>query len=288
MFKLVSIYRMMAALILLGISLLLTGCGTTSEHINWYQGQMRATNEIGLIKFWRSFPYDGPNVFVFSIDGTNISKGFTVNNTKEVELLPGMHTLGLRFICEFQDDIMSSVSNCLISFNCESGHVYDAYMSPFPTGKEFWNKIGFWGGRFYLTAWIVDEQTEEVVAGRRFTKYFFTTSGLTSLGNVQKEQRGHRTTLPTFAPQDVIIFDVEVPVDDPVKKLDMRNVVVRWYAGSSFISDPSNEQYSLSFDGTNNKLHLQRKASTLGIGHFKVIVLIEGEEVASQEFDVAP
>jgi hypothetical protein len=200
-----------------------------------------------------------------------------------------MHTLELYFTCQFGDQTMFSLSNCVISFNCQGGHVYDAYMSPVPNSEKFRNNFHLGGETFDLATWIIDEQTEEVVAGQRFTKYFFTDSSLTSLESVQKEKEGHRTTSPTFEPQDVVIFDVNVLVDDPVKKLDMRNVVFRWYAGSNLTTNnSSNEQCSLSFDGKSNNLRLQRKASTLGLGHFKVVALIEGEEVASQEFDVSP
>ncbi len=112
---------------LLGISLLWIGCGTTGEHINWYQGPQRATNEVGLLTVPRDM-MNGHTILIRSIDGTNVSKAFVYNNSTHIELLPGNHTLGLWFLAGTEQ----SLSEYKISFNCEAGHVYGAYMSPIP------------------------------------------------------------------------------------------------------------------------------------------------------------
>jgi len=266
--------------VLLGISLLWMGCRTTGEHINWYQGPQRATNEVGLLKL----PHDlvnGHTVFVHTIDGTNLSKTFTVNNTTQIELLPGNHTVGLWFLC----GNWHSLSECKISFNCEGGHVYGAYISPTQISKHAMDVKDFWGGKCLLTAWIVDGQTEQVVAGHRDTKYFFANGSLTGYRNSGK---GNRLPPAAFAPQDMVGFELSVQVDDLVNQLKASDVAFKWYSDTSLVSESSGGECSFSFDGSLNIVRLRKQAFTLGLGHFKIIALIEGEEVASQDFDIGP
>ena len=267
--------------VLLGISLLWMGCRTTGEHINWYQGPQRATNEVGLLKLPRDL-VNGHTVFVHTIDGTNLSKTFTVNNTTHIELLPGNHTLGLWFLAGTEQ----SLSEYKISFNCEAGHVYGAYMSPTQVTQHDLDKMEFlWGGKFPMTAWIVDGQTEQVVAGHRDTKYFFARGGLTGF---RTNEKGVPLPHLTFAPQDMVGFELSVQVDDLVNQLKASDVAFKWYSDTNLVSESSGGECSFSFDGSLNIVRLRKQAFTLGLGHFKIIALIEGEEVASQEFDIGP
>ncbi len=266
---------------LLGISLLWIGCGTTGEHINWYQGPQRATNEVGLLTVPRDM-MKGHTILIRSIDGTNVSKAFVYNNSTHIELLPGNHTLGLWFLAGTEQ----SLSEYKISFNCEAGHVYGAYMSPTQVTQHDLDKMEFlWGGKFPMTAWIVDGQTGQVVAGHRDTKYFFARGGLTGF---RTNEKGVPLPHLTFAPQDMIGFELSVQVDDLVNQLKASDVAIKWYSGTRLVSESSGEQCSFSFDGSFSTVRLRKPALTLGLGHFKIVASIEGEEIASQEFDIGP
>jgi len=265
---------------LLCLMLFQTGCRTTGEHVNWYPGPPRGTNEIGLVKFQHDFLY-GRAVFLQRIDNARFGMGHPYNNTRQIELLPGLHDLELSYFDG--NSGAQSVDNFSINFNCQGGHVYDLFAAPIQNSKEFPAKFGLLHETFYLATWIIDEQTEAVVAGNRFTKYFIVNNGVTSLGT---GQRGHRMLTATFTPQEVIRCFVEMQVDDPIKDLGPHDVVFNWYSGSTLLEVTTNETFS--FDGMTTKFSSQKKpASTLGLGHFRVDVIIKGETVTSQEFSIS-
>ena len=258
----------------------LTGCGTTGNHIHSYPGPQRMTNEVSLVKF-QDDSINGRFVAVRGIDGTKFSV-FTINNTEQIELLPGSHALELGSrILDAQ-----STKNIKMNLNCEAGHNYDFYVAPLKIGKEKSERPDiFLGESFHGTIWAVDEQTGKVVAGQRFTKYYFTNIRLFSRGDAQK---GHRTFIPTFSPVDVLYLNLDAQVDDPINQLEKHDITLHWYKDSQLLPDSNDEQSSFSFDGTLNKLSLKKRASTFGQGHFKAEVLVKGEKVTSLEFDIAP
>jgi len=267
---------------LLGMFLLGTGCQTTSRHLDWYQGPQRATNEVGLLKLPCN-PLYGYSLFAQTIDGTNIVKGMAINNANQIELLPGNHTVGLLFFAGY----WQSDSEYRISFDCEAGHVYGAFMSPTQISRHDMDVKDFLGGirgdKCLLTAWIVDGQTGRVVAGHRDTKYFISTGCMTGYRNRGK---GNRLATHEYAPQDMVGFDLSVLVDDLADHLKPGEVVIKWYAGDEIVAESHGEDASFTFDHGLNTIRLKKNASSLGWGHFKVSAFIEGEEVASQEFQV--
>jgi hypothetical protein len=278
-------------------ALLLTGCRTTGEHINWYQGQPRPTNEVSLVKFQRD-PLTHRTVLIWKVDGTDISKRpdlvdshetVGINNTTQMELLPGMHTLELAYA----RDNEQSIQNIPINLNCQAGHVYDAFVTRIYNDKDhpdrfhlFSLKYGFDSETFYLAAWIVDEQTDEVVAGERYSKYYFLKNDVIGLG--KSVQRGKQTLADTFTPTETIIYSIEMEVDDPKKDLTTHDIAFKWYNGSRLTSDSSDGQYSFSSDGVSYHLRTEKPASILGVGHLRVEVLIGGDIVASREFEIIP
>jgi hypothetical protein len=258
---------------------LLTGCGTTGDHIQSYPGPQRTASEVSLVNFQRD-SINNRSVVVSGIDGTKFSM-FALNNTEQIELLPGPHVLELR-TCILDS---RSTKDIKMSLNCEAGHNYNFYVTPIKGEVESQRPNILLGGSFYGTIWAVDEQTEEVVAGHRFTKYYFTNIRLFSLGDGQK---GHRTVTPTFSPADVLYLNLDVQVDDPVNQLEKHDITLQWYKDSQLLPESNDDQSSFSFDGTLNKLSLKRRPLTFGQGHFRLEVLVKGEKATSEEFDVAP
>ena len=267
---------------LLVISLLGSGCRTTGKHLNWYQGSQRATNEVALLKLPRN-PMSGYSLIIDTIDGTNVSKIFTINNTTQIELLPGKHTIGVFFMA----GNWRSVTDIKISFDCEASHVYGVFVSPTQIsrhGMEVKDFLGgIWGGKCLLTAWIVDGNTKKVVAGQRDTKYFLSSGCMVGCRNNGK---GNRLTSPEYALQGIVKFELTVLVDDLVNQLKAGDVQFKWYSGDKLVAETRGEECFFSFNGVLNTVRLGKNASTFGLGHFKVIAFIEGEEVASGEFNV--
>jgi hypothetical protein len=258
------------------------GCQTTGQHLNWYKGQQLASNQVGLLKLPRNLMC-GYAVMARTLDGKQLGHLFVMNNTTEIELLPGSHTVGLWY---FGNDLYS-VSEYKITFDCQAGHVYGAFMSPTKVSRHDVDVTIFMGsliaGRIPLTAWIVDGQTEKVVAGHRDTKYFSSFSCMT--GN-RHSGKGNRLTPPEYSSHDMINFELSVQVDDLVDQLKVGDVEFKWYAGDKIVSETHGNECSFSFDGVFNTVRLKKAAASFGLGHFKVSASIEGEEVASQEFDI--
>lgn len=275
---------------LLALSIYSTGCRTTGAHLNWYSGTAHPTNEVGLLKLQHDFP-NGRREIVWSVDGVRIWKGAgglgkyaLFNNTGEIEFLPGTHTLELSYIADIPSRSYST-TNFEINFDCQAGHTYDLYAAPIANSEEFPHKLDLLlHVRFYLAVWIVDEQTEQVVAGKRLSKYFIINDALTKAGS---PQRGHRVSAPDFLPQDVLECDVGFEVDDPAKnasELKPNDVVFNWYADGQLKFTTSYDQHLL--DGKTTELSVQKPAFALGTGQCKVEVLINGEKIASHDFQI--
>ncbi len=278
--------------LMLGFTVSLTGCHSTGENLNWYSGPPRGTNEVAIVKF----PHDlemshTRTVNVVGIDGRDVRQGPGVkkssvfgilNNAEQIQLLPGSHTLELEY--DYQDSAGIWQADCLVVLPCVGGHVYDAYVAPMPAGEISRQGLENSPRKFYASAWVVDELTDEIMSGKRYTKYFLLENAISSVVN---HENGKRIVANTFSPRDTVRFRLAVQVDDPVKEIDKSDVVFNWYSGSQLISDPAGEKRSVTFDGVNNLLYSERSAATLGLGNFRVEVLIQGEKLASVEFAVA-
>lgn len=151
------------ALMIMAVVIAVTGCSTTGKHLAWYDGPAKATNEVSLLKIQRSFPF-GRSVLVWTIDGKSISKGRQFNNTREVELLPGTHTVGVVYV---SGSTRPPTKSLPVTFTGQSGHTYALHMAPVEEGLGSNLKKATFGGAFFVTAWIIDESNGEVVAGER-------------------------------------------------------------------------------------------------------------------------
>lgn len=274
----------------LGMTLLWVGCRSTGEQIRWYPGSPRSTNEVGLVIVPHNY-LNGPSALILGVDGTKISKKPGQNSSRNfplglnparIELLPGQHTLELAY---FDGDIYS-VGNILISFNCEAGHAYYLYMAPIQNNVDYPEKWGFFRGKSgYLATWIVDAQTSLVVAGHRLSKYYIVSSGVTRLNTAENANRASTTT---FKLQDRVRFYLALQINDPIKELPKGDVVFKLYSGSKLIADLGEEPYSYTMNRDMTTIYFERPASYFGVGHYRLQVLCQGDETASQLFEITP
>lgn len=157
----------LVTIMLAGMALVFIGCSTTGKHVRWYEGAPRDHCDIATLKVRRTLRYSSM-AFVESIDSKPLNKGNrrTANTTKEIELLPGKHTLEVSY---GDANMGRSLSNVVISFNFQPGRVYELRVAPVaPIHPSFGAGLKriLIGERYLWTAWIVDLQTNEVVAGR--------------------------------------------------------------------------------------------------------------------------
>jgi len=140
-------------------SLVLTGCAT--YHVRWYDGPPRGTNEVALVK--AQFEFMGEVAQIKSVDGTKRSE--TWGYPHEIELLPGEHTIGVGYYAAGAE----STSAIKLTFTCQAGHVYELHVARINEG--FSNTVGAaLGGSGHYTAWIIDSDTKEVLAGKPRTE----------------------------------------------------------------------------------------------------------------------
>jgi hypothetical protein len=141
---------------LLCFSLALTGCA--SYHAQTYEGPPRGTNEVALLK--AQFEFLGEKAQIKSVDETqhvgNDWKGYP----HEIELLPGEHTIEVGY----HGGTAQSTSAIKLKFTCQAGHVYELHVAVVNEG--FAHTVGLaLGGSGHYTAWIIDSNTKEVLAG---------------------------------------------------------------------------------------------------------------------------
>ena len=141
----------------------ISGCSTTSRHIQWYDGEPLSSNKIALLKIQPD--YVGVFLLVDRINGEPLDKGVktTGNNTREIELLPGKYDLSVSYYNA--NNKQRSISDALISFDAHAGTTYEMRAAPeeMSFGKEL--KLDAFGGHSTWTLWIIDAGTGEVVAG---------------------------------------------------------------------------------------------------------------------------
>jgi hypothetical protein len=140
----------------------LSGCSSTGKHVRWYPPPPRDAREIALLKVQHSVFY--ASALVETIDGEALRKEhwFTGNNTVEIELLPGSHTLGVAYV----EGKTTSVSNAPLTATFEAGHTYDLRVAQLDAGAARTMVTAAFGGWGWWTAWITDVNTKEVVAGK--------------------------------------------------------------------------------------------------------------------------
>jgi hypothetical protein len=145
------------------LSLVLSGCAST-YHVRWYDGPPRATNEVALVKV--QFEFMGEVAQVKSIDGTPHGTGkLRGGYPHELELPAGEHTIGVGYYAGMAE----STSAIKLTFTCQAGHVYELHVARINEG--FSNTVGVaLGGSGHYTAWIIDSDTKEVLAGKPRTE----------------------------------------------------------------------------------------------------------------------
>lgn len=95
--------------------------------------------------------------------------------------------------------------------------------------------------------------------------------------------KGKRVPVAKFSTQDVIRFYASVQWDDPTKGAGIHDINYNWYSGNKLVSTFSRR---CEFVRSPTDLHTTRTASDLGIGHFKVEILVDDNVIGSKEFDI--
>jgi hypothetical protein len=96
---------------------------------------------------------------------------------------------------------------------------------------------------------------------------------------------GKRVPVQTFTLQDYVVSLVDFQWDDAQKNGGIHDVNWRWYHDGRLVSSSGK---SVSFTSTPFTLRTRRAAATLGIGHFKVETVVDGNLAGSSEFDITP
>lgn len=146
------------------LALGLTGCATTGAHVVMYDGPQRSTNEVALLKVQQSVL--SISAHVESVDDAPISKGkkHLNSNTKEIEFLPGTHKLEFSYS---DSNGGQSIINQVLTFTCKSGGVYELHVAPFHRSFGKVLTTSAFGGTGAWTGWILDAQSNDVIAGYR-------------------------------------------------------------------------------------------------------------------------
>lgn len=125
-----------------------------------YEGPPRGRAEVAVLKIqWKA---TGHSARIETIDGKPVEKGraFALN-IKQAELLPGEHTLEVSYF----NGGTTSINNIPLVFTCKAGGVYELRVAPIDEGFGGALAVAA-GGRGRWTAWIMDSDTKEVLAGR--------------------------------------------------------------------------------------------------------------------------
>jgi hypothetical protein len=148
------------------ICFVLGSAGCVTPRFRGYEGSPRSNAEIAVVKV--QFEFFKPSARIESIDGRLIqSKGHwgPAVNIKELELTPGTHTLEVSYF----DGPIISISNASLTFNCKTGGVYELHVAPVDEGFARALAVGA-GGKGHWTAWIIDAETKEILAGKPRTE----------------------------------------------------------------------------------------------------------------------
>lgn len=149
-------------LLLLLPAFLTAGCKTTGRHLQSYEGAPMKKDQVALLQIKYN---DGANLRVDTIDGKPLNKGkwYILNNTREIELLPGSHDFEVGY---FDANGGRSTSDIPIGFNAETNKIYqiEAARGERSFGQEL--SLDLFGGHFPIMLWIADKETGKVVAGK--------------------------------------------------------------------------------------------------------------------------
>ena len=133
--------------------------GCTTPHARLYEGSPRERAEIAVLKV--QWTRSGPSARIETIDGRPVEKGRAfAQNIQEAELLPGAHTLEVSYF----NGPITSINNARLSFTCKAGGVYALHVAPVDEGFRGAVTVGA-GGKRHWTAWTIDADTKEVLAG---------------------------------------------------------------------------------------------------------------------------
>jgi hypothetical protein len=103
-----------------------------------------------------------------------------------------------------------------------------------------------------------------------------TTKGNWAMGNLVEQK--------TFSLQDIICFQVDITWDD-INREYWADMEWNCYdEKGKLVAHHENDRAPLK--GAPNSRHLLQPAADLGVGHFRVECLADGEVLASQEFDI--
>ena len=158
-----TIVSVLSLLLFCAIAVLLTGCASTPEDLQWYAGPALESNKVATLKIHQnSIYYFG---FIQVIDDVPTVKGNvnSPNNIKQVELLPGPHCIQVFYM---DADGRQSLTNAVLSFTCEPGHIYELYAAPKKRSFGQVLRAEVVGGPYRWTAWIVDCENKKVVVGQ--------------------------------------------------------------------------------------------------------------------------
>ncbi|MEI6085002.1 MAG: hypothetical protein WCS70_11960 [Verrucomicrobiota bacterium] len=146
-----------APLALIFLVLLCVGCATPPATMRLYDGPPQSRAATAVLKIqWN-------HALIQSIDGTNIQKAHSSGLIlKEVEVLPGTHTVAVRYWSG--NGSVRSTHSIPLTFPAKAGGNYELFAAPIDEG--FGTSFGMaFGGTGRWTAWIIDAQTQKVLAG---------------------------------------------------------------------------------------------------------------------------
>lgn len=153
---------MKSIIVLLMLLLVITGCSTTGHRVQWYAGPRLGADRPAILKVERNF--GGINLRVDAINGERLDKGkrFRLNDTSEIELLPGYYVFSVAYS---DSNGAFPLSDGAIGFTAGAGKVYEmrGAREDMSFGKSL--ELTTFGGHFTASVWIIDSETGKAVAG---------------------------------------------------------------------------------------------------------------------------
>ena len=107
-------------------------------------------------------------------------------------------------------------------------------------------------------------------------------SGVTTLANYET---GNLVPMTVFSTTDVIRFYVSITWDDVNQEAGSRVVDWNWYDKEGKLVG-HHENFRAYLKSAPNTRFATQPASALGVGHFRVECRIDGQPIASAEFDI--
>lgn len=142
-----------------------TGCG--AYRVRAHEATRPAAEEVAVVtakhSVWETI------VFIEKVDDVPVPR--RAFRSQEVAILPGPHTLEVSYV----GGNSHSTTNAVVPFEARAGRRYRVRAEP--VRKGFWTEVGksVAGGTGGWVAWVEDEETGVVVAGRKPHGMFTTT-----------------------------------------------------------------------------------------------------------------